>query len=113
MYIHLNFFRDVRNFFRHLCELVLRHQMRVSNYFVTLFTVQLVFTFNNQFFCHQACYSLLPARPGGQAERVVGLYKYKVVGPTLCPSYFISTPMYSLGNTVVRCRLSIGNFTLI
>ncbi len=31
------FFRDVRNFFRHLCELVLRHQMRVSNYFVNSF----------------------------------------------------------------------------
>jgi hypothetical protein len=25
------------NFFRHLCELVLRHQMRVSNYFVNSF----------------------------------------------------------------------------
>ncbi len=32
-----NFFRDVGNFFRHLCELVLRHQMRVSNYFVNSF----------------------------------------------------------------------------
>ncbi len=31
------FFRDVGNFFRHLCELVLRHQMRVSNYFVNSF----------------------------------------------------------------------------
>ena len=31
------FFRDVENFFRHLCELVLRHQMRVSNYFVNSF----------------------------------------------------------------------------
>jgi hypothetical protein len=41
---------------------------------------QLVFTLNNQFFRHQACYSLLSARPGGQADRVVGLYKYKVVG---------------------------------
>jgi hypothetical protein len=28
---------DVGNFFRHLCELVLRHQMRVSNYFVNSF----------------------------------------------------------------------------
>jgi hypothetical protein len=28
------FFRDVGNFFQHLCELVLRHQMRVLNYFV-------------------------------------------------------------------------------
>ncbi len=28
---------DVENFFRHLCELVLRHQMRVSNYFVNSF----------------------------------------------------------------------------
>ncbi len=31
------FFRDVGNFFWHLCELVLRHQMRVSNYFVNSF----------------------------------------------------------------------------
>ncbi len=31
------FFSDVGNFFRHLCELVLRHQMRVSNYFVNSF----------------------------------------------------------------------------
>jgi hypothetical protein len=31
------FFRDVGNFFRHLCELVLRHQMQVSNYFVNSF----------------------------------------------------------------------------
>ncbi len=31
------FFRDVGNFFRHLCELVLRHQMLVSNYFVNSF----------------------------------------------------------------------------
>ncbi len=29
---------DVGNyFFRHLCELVLRHQMRMSNYFVNSF----------------------------------------------------------------------------
>ncbi len=28
------FFRDVGNFVRYLCVLVLRHQMRVSNYFV-------------------------------------------------------------------------------
>ncbi len=41
---------------------------------------QLVFTLNNRFFRHQACYSLLPAKPGGQADRVVSLYKYKVVG---------------------------------
>jgi hypothetical protein len=31
------FFRDVGNFFRYLCILVLRHQMRVSNYFVDSF----------------------------------------------------------------------------
>ena len=31
------FFRDVKNFVRHLCVLVLRHQMRVSNYFVNSF----------------------------------------------------------------------------
>jgi hypothetical protein len=37
---------------------------------------QLVFTLNNRFFCHQACYSLLPAKPGGQADRVVSLWKY-------------------------------------
>jgi hypothetical protein len=38
-----------------------------------------VFTLNNRFFRHQACYSLLPAKPGGQADRVSSLYKYKVV----------------------------------
>jgi hypothetical protein len=42
--------------------------------------LKLVFTLNNRFFRHQACYSLLPARPGGQADRVISLYKYKVVG---------------------------------
>ncbi len=31
------FFWAVGNFFRYLCELVLRHQMRVSNYFVNSF----------------------------------------------------------------------------
>ncbi len=30
-------FMDAGIFFRHLCELVLRHQMRVSNYFVNSF----------------------------------------------------------------------------
>ncbi len=40
---------------------------------------QLVFTLNNRFFRHQACYSLLPAKPGGQADRVISLCKYKVV----------------------------------
>jgi hypothetical protein len=40
---------------------------------------QRVFTLNNRFFRHQACYSLLPAKPGGQADRVVSLCKYKVV----------------------------------
>ncbi len=55
---------------------------------------QLVFTFDNRFnrtgwavsqsvryifFRHQACYSLLPAKPGGQADRVISLCKYKVV----------------------------------
>jgi hypothetical protein len=39
-----------------------------------------VFTLNNRFFRHQACYSLLPAKPGGQADRVISLCKYKVVG---------------------------------
>jgi hypothetical protein len=29
--------RDVKNFFRHQSELVLRHQMQVSNYFVNFF----------------------------------------------------------------------------
>ncbi len=38
-----------------------------------------MFTLNNRFFRHQACYSLLPAKPGGQADRVVSLCKYKVV----------------------------------
>jgi hypothetical protein len=42
---------------------------------------QLVFTLDNRFFRHQACYSLLPAKPGGQADRVISLCKYKVVGP--------------------------------
>jgi hypothetical protein len=41
---------------------------------------QLVFTLNNRFFRHQACYSLLPAKPGGQEDRVISLCKYKVVG---------------------------------
>jgi hypothetical protein len=41
---------------------------------------QLVFTLNNRYFRRQACYSLLPAKPGGQADRVVSLCKYKVVG---------------------------------
>jgi hypothetical protein len=40
---------------------------------------QLLFTLNNRFFRHQACYSLLPAKPGGQADRVISLCKYKVV----------------------------------
>jgi hypothetical protein len=31
------FFTDVENFFWYLCELVLRHQMPVSNYFVNSF----------------------------------------------------------------------------
>ncbi len=31
------FFRDVGNFVRYLCVLALRHQMRVSNYFVNSF----------------------------------------------------------------------------
>ncbi len=39
-----------------------------------------MFTLNNQFFRHQACYSLLPAKPGGQADCVISLCKYKVVG---------------------------------
>ncbi len=29
--------RDAENFFRHQCELVLRHQMQVSNYFLKFF----------------------------------------------------------------------------
>jgi hypothetical protein len=41
---------------------------------------QLVFTLNNRFFRHQAGYSLLPAKPGGQADCVISLCKYKVVG---------------------------------
>ncbi len=39
---------------------------------------QLVFTFKNRLFRQQVCYSLLPARPCGKAERVVGLYRYTV-----------------------------------
>jgi hypothetical protein len=41
---------------------------------------QLVFTLKNRFFRHQASYSLLPAKPDGQADCVVSLCKYKVVG---------------------------------
>ncbi len=37
---------------------------------------QLVFTLNNRFFRHQACYSLLPAKPGGQADRVISLCRW-------------------------------------
>jgi hypothetical protein len=44
---------------------------------------ELVFTLNNRFFRHQACYSLLPAKPGRQADRVISLCKYKVVDYTL------------------------------
>ena len=40
---------------------------------------QLVFTLNNRFFRHQACYSLLPAKPGEQADRAISLCKYKVI----------------------------------
>ncbi len=42
-----------------------------------------------RFFRHQASYSLLPAKPGGQADRVIILYKYKVVGvhPTPSPAW--------------------------
>ncbi len=40
---------------------------------------QLVFTLNNRFFRHQACYSLLPVKTGGQADRVISLCKYRVV----------------------------------
>jgi len=36
---------------------------------------QLVTTLNNRFFRHQACYSLLAAKPGGQADRVISLCK--------------------------------------
>jgi hypothetical protein len=53
---------------------------------------QHVFTLNNRFFRHQACYSLLPARPGGQADRIVGLYKYKVVEGDLLGGHR-STPL--------------------
>ncbi len=38
------FYMDVGNFVRHLCVLVLRHQMRVSNYFVNSF-YSVVFNF--------------------------------------------------------------------
>jgi hypothetical protein len=52
---------------------------------------QLVFTLNNRFFRHQACYSLLPAKPGGQADRVISLCKYKVVGAKI--SALIARPL--------------------
>ncbi len=32
-----------------------------------------MFTLNNRFFRHQACYSLLPAKPGELADRVISL----------------------------------------
>ncbi len=60
---------------------------------------QLVFTLNNRFFRHQACYSLLPAKPGGQADRVISLCKYKVVEENaLC------VHMYSTLYTVLGCH---------
>jgi hypothetical protein len=52
--------------------------------------LQLVFTLNNRFFRHQACYSLLPAKPGGQADRVVSLCKYKVVALYTKPTAVMS-----------------------
>jgi hypothetical protein len=61
---------------------------------------QLVFTLNNRFFRHQACYSMLPAKQGGQADRVVSLCKYKVIEQefflslNLAPSH--SHPMHPL-----------------
>jgi hypothetical protein len=51
---------------------------------------QLVFTVNIRFFRHQACYSLLPAKPGGHADRVVSLCKYKVVGFKVSVIIFMS-----------------------
>jgi hypothetical protein len=49
-----------------------------------------VFTLNNRFFRHQACYSLLPAKTGGQADRVISLFKYKVVGSNSMCAYLIN-----------------------
>ena len=51
---------------------------------------QLVFTLNNRFFRHQACYSLLPAKPGGEADRVISLCKYKVVAQALARTFRIN-----------------------
>jgi hypothetical protein len=63
---------------------------------------QLVFTLNNRFFRHQACYSLLPAKPGGQADRVVSLCKYKVVGENIGHK----TDLY-LGTGAVLCLTGV------
>ncbi len=62
---------------------------------------QLVFTLKNRFFRHQACYSLLPAKPGGQADRVISLCKYKVVGRNYI---FVLLPLY--------CTFSLTSFPL-
>jgi hypothetical protein len=56
---------------------------------------QLVFTLNNRFFRHQACYSLLPAKTGGQADRVISLCKYKVVAD------------YNSVGSAAACRLQV------
>ncbi len=50
--------------------------------------------FNNRFFRHQACCSLLPSRPGWKAVRVMGLARYKVLG-TNTPAYRCTGPNFS------------------
>jgi hypothetical protein len=64
-----NFFRDVGNFFRHLCILVLRHQMRVSNYFVNSFYSVPNLHLCDPFTCGEwPCLMLLPT--GGQRVEI-------------------------------------------
>jgi hypothetical protein len=58
---------------------------------------QLVLTLNYRFFRHQACYSLLPAMPSGQADRVVSLCKYKVVSLADTIHLFHIYPICTLG----------------
>ena len=45
------FFRDVENFVRHLCVLVLRHQMQVSNYFVNSFYSVYMYWIRQELYC--------------------------------------------------------------
>ncbi len=63
----------------------------------------------NRFFRHQACYSLLPAKPGGQADRVISLCKYKVVDGK--SSKFFCTTVLCL--TYCTCIHGMGHWALV